>query len=58
MGTRHWNGHLSGTGPEGWEKMWHLWTSIVSRADRMHWGDGWMVEPVEGHTGYIIVYVG
>jgi hypothetical protein len=26
--------------------------------DRMHWGDRWMVERVEGHTGYIIMYGG
>ncbi|KAJ5708995.1 hypothetical protein N7493_010329 [Penicillium malachiteum] len=44
--------------PEGWEKTWALWTSIVSTVPGcIGVTGGWMVEPVEGNLSYI-VYVG
>ncbi|KAL3463434.1 hypothetical protein BJX64DRAFT_120959 [Aspergillus heterothallicus] len=47
------------TSRAGWEKTWALWTTIVPNVKGcLGCTGGWIVEPVDGHDGCYVVYVG
>ncbi|KAL2822868.1 hypothetical protein BJX63DRAFT_644 [Aspergillus granulosus] len=47
------------TSRAGWEKTWALWTTIVPNVKGcLGCTGGWVVEPVDGHDGCYVVYVG
>ncbi|KAL2842759.1 hypothetical protein BJY01DRAFT_248913 [Aspergillus pseudoustus] len=47
------------TSRTGWEKTWALWTTIVPNVKGcLGCTGGWIVEPVDGHDGCYVVYVG
>ncbi|KAL3496680.1 hypothetical protein BJX62DRAFT_232348 [Aspergillus germanicus] len=47
------------TSRSGWERVWALWTTIVPNVKGcLGCTGGWVVEPVDGHDGCYVVYVG
>jgi hypothetical protein len=47
------------TSGSGWERVWALWTTIVPNVKGcLGCTGGWVVEPVDGHGGCYVVYVG
>ena len=44
---------------DGWERVWALWTTLISRVRGcLGCSGGWVVEPVEGHPKCYTVWVG
>lgn len=44
---------------DGWERVWALWTTLISRVRGcLGCSGGWVVEPVDGHARCYTVWVG